>query len=165
MNRAQGAIDAARAAGAEQYATTEYAAATTALQNANNAVAAGDYRLALNYALESHDHAQNAARNAADTKARTRAEVERAIPETHARIVRARARIATAVRAGVQRLLFAGPSGELDAAEQDLQKAGEAGSSGEYLKAMGAVATVREKVEKAMAAINAVRGSPPRRRR
>ena len=40
MDQAQGAIDAARAAGADRYATTEYAAATDALKNANEAVAA-----------------------------------------------------------------------------------------------------------------------------
>jgi Domain of unknown function (DUF4398) len=70
MDQAQGAIDAARAAGADRYATTEYAAATDALKNANEAVAVRDYRLALNYALESREQAQNAARGAADAKAR-----------------------------------------------------------------------------------------------
>ena len=39
MDQAQGAIDAARAAGAERYAATEYTAATEALKNANDAVA------------------------------------------------------------------------------------------------------------------------------
>ena len=52
MDQAQGAIDAARAAGAEQYASTEFAAATTALKSANDAVEQGDYRLALNHAID-----------------------------------------------------------------------------------------------------------------
>ena len=68
MDQAQGAIDAARAAGAERYAATELAAANTALKNANDAVQQGDYRLALNHALDSREQAQNAARVAADTQ-------------------------------------------------------------------------------------------------
>ena len=52
MDQAQGAIDAARAAGAERYAAKELAAANAALKSANDAVQEGDYRLALNHALE-----------------------------------------------------------------------------------------------------------------
>src|SRR5919197_6527706 len=76
MDQAQGAIDAARAAGADRYATEEYTAATTTLKQANEAVTQRDYRLALNLALESREHAQNAARDAANTRARIRGEVE-----------------------------------------------------------------------------------------
>jgi hypothetical protein len=47
MDQAQGAIDAARAAGADRYASTEFTAATTALKSANDAVAQGDYRLSM----------------------------------------------------------------------------------------------------------------------
>ena len=93
------------------------------------------------------------------------AALEAVRPVTLAEVEAARARIATAGRAGVQRRVLAAPSGELDAAEKDLQKTGEAVSSGEYLKASTAVAAVREKVEKAMAAINAAGAPPPRRRR
>jgi hypothetical protein len=42
LNQAQGAIDAARAAGAEQYAKDEYTAATSSLQKAHDAVAKRD---------------------------------------------------------------------------------------------------------------------------
>src|ERR1041384_1104727 len=64
MDQAQGAIDAARAAGADRYAATEYTAATDALKRAQDAVAQRDYRQALNEALDSREHAQNAAREA-----------------------------------------------------------------------------------------------------
>jgi len=57
MDQAQGALDAARAAGAERYATAEYQAAATALKNAQDAVAQRDYRLALNHALDSRERA------------------------------------------------------------------------------------------------------------
>ena len=61
MQQAQGAIDAARAAGADQYAHEEFAAAQEALTHANEAVEQRDYRLALNHALDSRERAQNAA--------------------------------------------------------------------------------------------------------
>ena len=56
IDQAQGAIDAARAAGADRLATEEFNAATTSLKLANDAVDQRDYRLALNHALESREH-------------------------------------------------------------------------------------------------------------
>src|SRR5215213_417494 len=70
MEQAQSAIDAARAAGADRYAAEEFAAATAALVLATNAANERDNRLALNHALESREHAQNAARIAAETQQR-----------------------------------------------------------------------------------------------
>lgn len=165
MGRAQGAIDAAQAAGAEQYATTEYSAATTALKNANDAVAAGDYRLALNYALESHEHAQNAARDTANTKARMRADADRAIAETGVLIAQGRTRMAAAARAGVPRRLLAQPAGDLEAANASVQKAGEAVAAGDYLAANAALEGVKARVQKALAAVDAAIGSQSSRRR
>ena len=91
MDQAQGAIDAARAAGAERFAATELSAANTALKNANDAVQQGDYRLALNHALDSREQAQNAARVAADTKAKLRGDVERSMAEVTALVTQVRA--------------------------------------------------------------------------
>ena len=50
---------------------TLYPTVTTALKNATAAVDQGDYRLALNHAIDSREQAQNAARVAADTRARS----------------------------------------------------------------------------------------------
>src|SRR6478672_3183905 len=72
IDRAQGATDAARAAGAEQYATTEFAEATAALQQSHEAVDQRDYRLALTRAVDASDRAQEAAKEAADAKAKAR---------------------------------------------------------------------------------------------
>src|SRR5207237_8293242 len=69
MQQAQGAIDAARAVGADEYAHGEFVAAEDALKHAHAAVDERDYRLALNHALDSRERAQNAAREAADRKA------------------------------------------------------------------------------------------------
>src|SRR5687768_10694125 len=55
MNQAQGAIDAARAAGAEQFAAAEFTAAVDALRRSEEAVAARDFRLALNHAIDSRE--------------------------------------------------------------------------------------------------------------
>ena len=78
MQQAQGAIDAARAAGADQYARAEFAAAEDALKRAREAVDQRDYQSALNSALDSRERAQNAAKEAADRKATARADAERA---------------------------------------------------------------------------------------
>jgi hypothetical protein len=79
IDRAQGAIDAARAAGAEHYAAPEFSAATTAMQQAHDAVGQGDYRTALSRALAAHERAQEAAKQAANGKARARSEAEGAV--------------------------------------------------------------------------------------
>ena len=165
MDQAQGAIDAARAAGADRYATTEYAAATDALKNANDAVAVGDYRLALNYALDSREHAQNAARGAADTKARVRGEVERGITEITALIAQARLRLAAAERARVTRRLLQQPRAELAAAEAALQKTGEAVGAEDYLAARETLNGVKERVDAALTAINETMAPRPAARR
>lgn len=166
MDQAQGAIDAARAAGADRYATTEYSAASTALKNANDAVTARDYRLALNYALESREHAQNAAREAADTKARVRVEVERAMTDIAALLARANTRMAAAERARVPRRLVQQAADNIVAANDDVQKAGEAIRADDYLAARPGLEDVKARIEKAIAAIDAAIASrSPRRRR
>ena len=76
IDRAQGAIDAARAAGADQYATDAFNAATSALQQAHEAVQQRDYRLALSRALDANERALEAAKESANGKVRARAEVE-----------------------------------------------------------------------------------------
>ena len=81
MDQAQGAIDAARAARADRYATEEYDAAVTALKRANEAVAQRDYRLALNHALDARERAQGAAKEAADQQATLRSGAERRLGE------------------------------------------------------------------------------------
>lgn len=166
MDRAQGAIDAARAAGADQYAATEYSLATTALAQSNEAVAARDYRLALNYALESNEHAQNAARDTANTKARMRADVDRAIADLGVLLAQGDARVASAERARVAGALLTPPADDLAAVRGDLQKAGEAVAAGDYLGANAGLEGLRARIEQALAAVDAaVAAQSPQRRR
>jgi hypothetical protein len=163
MDQAQGAIDAARAAGAERYAANEYSAATTALKNANDAVVARDYRLALNHALDSREHAQNAAREAADMQGRVRGEVERGLTEIAALVAQANARITAGQRARVPARLFRGPAAEIAAVNAAMQKAGEAIAANDYLAARSALEGVKPRMEKTLAAIETAIASRTRR--
>jgi hypothetical protein len=89
MNQAQGAIDAARAAGADRFAATEFTAAEDALKRSEEAAAAGDYRQALNHALDSRERAQSAAKMAVEGRADARGQAERAIAEVATLLSRA----------------------------------------------------------------------------
>ncbi|HUF46985.1 MAG TPA: DUF4398 domain-containing protein, partial [Vicinamibacterales bacterium] len=84
LDRAQGAIDAARAAGAERYAPASFTAATGALAEAHDAVNQRNYRLALSLAVDAGERAKAAAREAADTRAAMIGELERTIAATTA---------------------------------------------------------------------------------
>jgi hypothetical protein len=154
IDQAQGAIDAARAAGADQYATTEYSAATEALTNANAAVTAGDYRLALNHALDSREHAQNAARDGAEAKARVLAEVERTTTSISALLATTRTRLAEVRTARIDPAVITQAEADVAVAEGALQESGEAVTAGDYLAANKALEGVREQVAKTLAALN-----------
>src|SRR5262252_10329615 len=101
IQQAQGAIDAARAAGAEEYAHDELAAADKALKDATGAVSDRDYRLALNHALDAREHAQAAAKQTVDAKAVARADADRILREAARSLAEARARLKTAEGARV----------------------------------------------------------------
>jgi hypothetical protein len=154
MDQAQGAIDAARAAGADRYAPTEFTAATTALNNATAAVAQGDYRLALNHAIDSREQAQNAARVAADTRAKVRGDVERSIAEVNALITQVGAWIASPAQQVVTQ------------STADVQKAGSAMQAEDYAGAQKLMTATRERLQKALpAAPNAAAAQSTRRRK
>jgi hypothetical protein len=166
MDQAQGAIDAARAAGAEEYAATEFAAATGTLAQAHEAVAQRDYRLALNHALESREHAQNAAREAADTRARIRGEVERAMAEAEALLAKANATVAAAEGTRVPRRTLREAQQALAAISAEVQKAGSAMKAEDYMGAQPMLDGLKERIEQVIASVAtpATRQSAPRRR-
>ena len=116
IDRAQQAIDAARAAGAEQYAAETYAAATDALKQSHEAVEQRDYRLALSRAVDAGDRAQEAAKEAADNKAKARRDTETAINAANAALMQLQARIKTAEEARV-------PSREITPARSTVEDA------------------------------------------
>jgi hypothetical protein len=132
MNQAQSAIDAARAAGAERYATEEYTAAAVALKQAEEAVGQRDYRRALDQALDSRERAQNAAKQAADRQAALRSEAERALSDASALLDQAGARLSAALAANVPRRMLSGLHATIATANGAVQEAGAAISGGEY---------------------------------
>jgi hypothetical protein len=94
LHQAEGAIDAARAAGADSYATEEFTAAVDALARAEAAVVQRDYRLALSQAIDSLERAQNAAKLAASQKAAARSDAERLLAEVTSATAMAATRLA-----------------------------------------------------------------------
>jgi hypothetical protein len=165
MDQAQGAIDAARAAGADRYAPTEYKAATAALQQANEAVAQRDYRLALNHALESSEQAQNAARAAADTRAKLRGDVERSMAEVTALVGQVRAWIDGPASARTPRTRRAAQQVVAQTTEA-LQEAGAAIQAEDYMGALSTLAAAKGPIQKVIpAAAGTSAAQSPRRRR
>jgi hypothetical protein len=136
IDRAQGAIDAARAAGADQYATEAYNAATSALQQAHDAVQQRDYRLALSRALDANERALEAAKESANGKARARGESEGLLAATATSIHQLQTKLKAAETARV-------PAAQLESgrrlrsdADRVLQEARAAVKEGNYLVAM-----------------------------
>lgn len=123
MNQAQGAIDAARAAGAEQYAADELKAAVDSLAQAEVAVQANDYRLALAHALDGRESAQNAAKAAVDARARARGDAERLLAEATALVQRAEARLKEPAVARLPRRTLSAAQETLDTTRTSLQEA------------------------------------------
>jgi hypothetical protein len=165
MDQAQGAIDAARAAGADRYAATEYSAATEALKNANEAVLVRDFRLALNHALESLEHAQTAARLGAETQAKVRADVERSTLAVTALLSTARASLSAAQAARVPDQELAQPAADIETAEIALQESDEAVAAGDYFAAAESLEGVSESLMATISMLDAMtaRGAPQRR--
>jgi len=146
IDRAQGALDAARAAGAEQYATEPFTAATTALKQAHEAVDQRDYRLALSRALDASERAQDAARQSADGKARARTVSEQAVNATASALQQLEGKIKSAAAARL-------PPHDLSAATRvakdaagALQKARADLRAGNYLEASASLKAPQEQI-------------------
>jgi len=165
IGQAQGAVDAARAAGADRYAPEEYTAATQALKEAGDAVTQRDYRLALNHAIESREHAQNAARQAAETRARLRGDVERSMAQVAALVAQANARMAAAEQSRVPRRALRDAQQALARINGDVQKAGAAMQAEDYMTAQLALSGMKERIDGVIASLSNVAGASAQRRR
>jgi hypothetical protein len=165
MNQARGAIAAARAAGAEQYAADEYQAAVAALDRASQAVEQRDYRQALSAALDSQERAQNAAKEAANQKAIVRSEAERNLAEAYAMVGKAHERLKAAAAARPRRHSFAAARASITAAERAVQEARAALGRGDYLAARKTIAGVAESLRSAIRQIDETIAAPAPRRR
>lgn len=167
IDLAQGALDAARAAGAEQYAPQAYAAASNALQGAHAAVEQGDYRLALTQALDAHARAQEAAKGAADGKARARGDAEAAVAAATASLTQLETRLSAPDVARLTQKDTAAARKAAAAAEAAVQKAREAIKVEDYLGAREAVKEIPARITAEIVAIDALaakRSAKPVRR-
>ena len=132
IQQALGAIDAARAAGAEQYAHEELTAAEVAVDRAHEAVALGDLRLALNHALDGRERARNAARMAADGKAAARVEADHALTTLADALTDAQARLRVAESAGAPARVIETSRSVIMNGERSLQEARAAFDKDDY---------------------------------
>ena len=161
LSTAQGAIDAARAAGAADFAREELARAEATLARAHSAVTERDYRAALSHALEAHVEAQAAARAAVDGRLQARLAADerlnafaRKIADVTTRLAAAEAkRVPAAARRRAQRAI--------DAASAVLAEARAQVERGE----LSEIAAVREATATLDDAAAALVPPPPRARR
>ena len=163
IDLAQGALDAARAAGAERYAPQQVAAAQTSLQQAHEAVAQRDYRLALTRALDAHDRALAAARAAAEGQARARGEIDAAIASATAAIETLELRLKTPATARFPNAVLTAARREVTAAEKDVQEAGAAVAAGDYDAARQALDGIAARISKQIEALDGAATRKPAR--
>jgi hypothetical protein len=143
ISQAQGALDAARAAGAEAYARAEFQAADAALKKAHGAVAERDYRQALSFALDAREQARTAAREASAARARAATEVALAIQAAARGVESARARL-TAPGAGRELRTRLGLV--LDELTTRLQEARSSVAAGDYARAAERTRAIAERL-------------------
>jgi hypothetical protein len=164
MNQARGAIAAARAAGADQYAADEFQAALAALKKSEDAVTQRDYRQALSYALDSRERAETAAHQAADQKAQARSEAERGLRDLHTAIADLAAHVKVAESARPRRRDVAEVRRTLDNATAVLGKIGEMMAREDYGRARTQVTAAIDQVRAASAKIEAGTATPKGRK-
>ena len=168
IDHAQGAIDAARAAGAEQYATEAFTAATSALQQAHDAVNQRDYKLALSRALDASERAQEAARNAADGKAAARSRSEAAVMGTTTALNQLQARIKAAEAARVPTKDLKSVRTAATRAASALQEARAGIQGGRFVEVFASLKNVRGEIEAQILAVEQIveaRTARPARKR
>jgi Domain of unknown function (DUF4398) len=164
IDQAQTAVDLARAAGAERYATEEYAAAVSGLQKAGAAVDQRDYRQALSYAIDARQRAQNAIRQAGDGKARAQRATEALLTGIVTRATQLDTRLKAAEAARVPAKVLRGLRAAVEDVRKDLQEARTDIGAGNYEKAGELLASVRKKLDAAIADVEKISQRPPRHR-
>jgi hypothetical protein len=164
MDQAQGAIDAAQAAGASDYAAKELLAARTSLEKSHDAAGQRDYRLALNYALDARERAQDAARQAADEKARARGVAEKALQAVELALVESRELARKARQAQLSPSAISALTSASSAAEKALQEARARLEAQRYRDVSPAVDEVLPRLREANAEIERLLAVPRVRR-
>jgi hypothetical protein len=155
MHLAQGAIEAARAAGAAEYATEEFRAAEAALKRSNDAVEERDYRQALNYALDASERAQSAARAAAEARAAARSDAERLLTAAEEALAGTKTSMRAAIEAKVPQAQLAGHTRAIAGAEASVDNARALIGKAEYAKARAALSDLSPRLSKLGSEIDA----------
>ena len=161
MNQAQGAIETARAAGADKFAAGEFTAAVDALKRSEEAVAAGDYRLALNHAIDSRERAANAAKMAVEGRADARGHAERAIAEAATLLTQAQTQLKNPDVARLNARVLREPRGAVAGAEKMLQEARAALKAEDYAGVTKALNGAAAELQAALAEIDAATSPRP----
>lgn len=164
MDEAQGALDAARAAGAEAYAAEPFGEASSALDKSRKAAEAGDYRLALNWALDARERAQEAARAAADEKARARGEAERLLHATATVLATYDERLAEVDSLRLPAKTLAPARAEQARAQAAVDAARTAIANGAFREAAAGLEGIVDALAKAKSEIDAAAAARPARR-
>lgn len=164
MQQAQGAIDAARAAGADQYAREEFTAAEGALKRSHEAVDQRDYRQALNTALDARERAQAAAKESVNMKAIARADATKALAEADAALHDSRAKLKAAETSRASMRTLANGRKAIDTGENAVQEARTAFDKGDYLGAIDTAHAVSAQLGPATRDLDAAAAAGARRR-
>jgi cytochrome c biogenesis protein ResB len=147
IDEAKSAIDAAQAAGAQQYATAEYAGAVATLEKARVSVTERDYRQALSYAIDARQRAIEASRLVPETRTRLKAEAETELKKASDSVAHLDSVLRAAGDAGVRAQELLPPHDALLAAKRVLQEARTALDAGKYAEANAMLRGVREKLD------------------
>ena len=161
MNQAQGAIDAARAAGADKFAAAEFTAATDALKRSEDAATAGDYRQALNHAIDSRERAARAAKLAVEGRADARGHAERAIAEAATLLARAKSQLKDPNLARLNARVLRGPRATVASAEKKVQEARAAVTAEDYARVAQALNGAAADLQAALTEIDAAASPRP----
>jgi hypothetical protein len=165
IQQAQGALDAARAAGADRYAVEEFTAAKDALKRAHDAVAQRDYRLALNNALDSRERAQDAAKQAADGKAAARVAADHALSAATEALAAARKALRAAEASHAPGRVLNAARHTMADGERRLQEARTPFEEGDYATVVEHASAVTKAATATTRDLEPAGSTSPRRRR
>jgi hypothetical protein len=147
IDEAKSAIDAARAAGAEQYAPAEYSGATATLDKARASVDERDYRQALSYAIDARQRAIEASRLVPEARAQLKAAAEAELKQAADSVAHLDSALRAAGDAGVRAQDLLPAHDALMAAKQVLQEARTTLDARKYAEANALLRGVREKLD------------------
>ena len=160
IDQAQSAIDAARAAGADKYATDEYSGAEATLQKARAAVDQRDYRQALSYAIDARQRAAEASRLVPEARTRAKTTVEAGYKTAADRLAHIETLMHETETAKVPSRELNASRQALAAARSSLQETRVLIDNGNFAEAAAALPKVRENVDTAAKLVTSIPQHP-----